>query len=155
MCDYLEEEERGVEEGIGAGDVVHELVKAGEGRLDGVTEVVKADVGFGLDKQHALAGAVARAMASQSTVAAWSPPCWKKWMTGTWNRRDSWSSMSESSFSSRGVGVAGATSTAGCLRTRNDLNAIEEPAMAMHSIAWSVSMYVCRARQLVLERSRC
>jgi len=49
-----------------------------------------------------------------------------------WNRRPSWSSMSESRFSSRGVGAAGATSTAGFLRT---VNLSDAAAIFLASIA--------------------
>ena len=49
-------------------------------------------------------------------------------MMGIWNLRPTWSSKSESRFSSRGVGAAGATSTSGRLRTVN-FGAAEEHAI--------------------------
>lgn len=53
------------------------------------------------------------------------------WMTGMMDRSPSWSSMSDSRFSSRGVGAAGATSTAGGLRTVNFSPAVDVKNVAM------------------------
>jgi hypothetical protein len=115
--------------------------------------VLKADINVGLDEQNPLTGAVDAELASivlsepsservvghkgfgkslpynpHGVLAAHGlvPPI--ELDEGIWIRRLSCASKSESRFSSRGVGAAGATSTSGRLRTVN-LAAAEEHAI--------------------------
>lgn len=150
-------DEWGVEDVGGAGDVEEELVEARERRQQGGTELVKVNVRVGLDEKHALSGAVNGELAAfklpqpagQRVVVHKCrgdcvPEHWRRVVVPAavateevdhWDVEAEpvlvWSSMSESGFSSRGVGPAGATSTAGFLRTVN-CN-VGELAMPMRS----------------------